>query len=153
TEFLGGILGSPLYMSPEQCAGTRLDTKTDMYSLGVMLFEAITGDVPFLGETAEETMEMHEMAQPPRFADINPDVDVPEALELITMKLLEKKSWDRYESMYDVLEAIRLRNPVGSPKKTTQSRSMGWKSGSAHSARPATGAHRKVPPEQLPKPV
>src|SRR4029077_4676430 len=61
----GYVLGSPEYMSPEQARGRRADFKSDLYSLGVVVFEAFTGRVPFRGATPVETLMMHVEAPPP----------------------------------------------------------------------------------------
>jgi serine/threonine-protein kinase len=96
----GEILGSPTYMSPEQCMGTPLDWRSDIYSLGCAMYEALTGDVPFLGAVAMETMKMHLDAIPA------PMLCVPRELERIVLKAMEKHPDDRYQSMAELKDDL-----------------------------------------------
>lgn len=123
----GEVFGSPLYMSPEQCAGQKLDHRTDMYSVGVTMFQALTGRPPLLGKTAVETTAMHQSVVPPAMADAivleddeEPIVFPPE-LEEIVARLLEKSPDARYDSLADVasellaLERGEIRKRQGGP--------------------------------------
>ncbi|MFA7339730.1 MAG: protein kinase [Candidatus Obscuribacterales bacterium] len=123
----GEVFGSPLYMSPEQCAGQKLDHRTDMYSVGVTMFQALTGRPPLLGKTAVETTAMHQSVVPPAMADVieleedeEPIVFPPE-LEEIVARLLEKSPDARYDSLADVasellaLERGEIRRGQGGP--------------------------------------
>lgn len=98
----GEVFGSPLYMSPEQCSGQPLDYRTDMYSVGVTMFQALTGRPPLVGRTAIETTMMHQTVDPPRLRDKDPDTEYPEALEKIVARLLAKSPEKRYDSLADV---------------------------------------------------
>ena len=75
----GVALGTPEYMSPEQCVGTTIDGKADVYSLGVMLFEMLTGRLPFLSDLAFDLMAAHVRTAPPALRDLAPGVSVPVA--------------------------------------------------------------------------
>jgi tRNA A-37 threonylcarbamoyl transferase component Bud32 len=123
----GEVFGSPLYMSPEQCAGQQLDHRTDMYSVGVTMFQALTGRPPLLGKTAIETTAMHQSVVPSSMADAivleddeEPIVFPPE-LEEIVARLLEKSPDARYDSLADVasellaLERGEIRKGQGGP--------------------------------------
>ncbi len=108
----GEVFGSPLYMSPEQCSGQKLDHRTDMYSVGVTMFQALTGRPPLLGKTAVETTAMHQSVVPPAMADAivleedeEPIVFPPE-LEEIVARLLEKSPDARYDSLADVASEL-----------------------------------------------
>jgi eukaryotic-like serine/threonine-protein kinase len=92
----GVIVGTAAYLSPEQARGGRIDERTDIYSLGVVLYEMLTGRVPFKGETPAATAYMHILQQvvPPSL--INPEV--PAALEAIVLRALAKDPGDRYAS-------------------------------------------------------
>lgn len=84
----GEMIGSPLYMSPEQCMGEPIDQRSDVYSLGVMMFECLVGHVPFRGENLHETVQKKCNAPIPRFKDVTPDLVIPYALEDIVRHCL-----------------------------------------------------------------
>jgi serine/threonine-protein kinase len=95
------VSGTPYYMSPEQVLGSDVDHRTDLYSLGITLFELTTGSVPFnSGEVAYH--HRHSPAPDPRV--LRPDL--PESLSRLILKLLEKDPDDRYQTAAAVLEAL-----------------------------------------------
>lgn len=102
----GEVFGSPLYMSPEQCAGAKLDQRTDMYSVGVTMFQALTGKPPLLGKSAVETAALHQSQEPPMLCDVAPDVYFPMELEEVIATMLEKSPDDRYSSLADVAQEL-----------------------------------------------
>lgn len=102
----GEIIGSPLYMSPEQCSGMALDYRSDMYSVGVTMFHMLTGRPPLLGKSAIETTAMHQTVIPPMMCEIDADTDYPPALEKIVARLLEKSPDDRFDSLADVAQDL-----------------------------------------------
>ncbi|MFN8555389.1 MAG: protein kinase [Candidatus Obscuribacterales bacterium] len=95
----GEIFGSPFYMSPEQCLGTKIDHRSDIYSLGCVLFEALTGKPPFVGDNAMNTMLMHQRAECSKLQDAKPQTKFPPALEEIVQTLLAKNPDDRYQNL------------------------------------------------------
>lgn len=95
----GEICGSPVYMSPEQCEGKKLDPRSDIYSMGVLMYESLTGELPLMGKTMVETMSKHLGEKPPRFASVRPDLYIPERLENVVFHCLEKNAADRPQSM------------------------------------------------------
>jgi serine/threonine protein kinase len=95
---LGELIGSPLYMSPEQCVGQDVDHRTDIFALGCVMYETLSGVVPLSGSTAVETMNLRVFDKPKPFAEACPDVPIPESLERIVFKALAKHSVDRYQS-------------------------------------------------------
>ncbi len=100
----GVIRGTPHYMSPEQARGRRLDHRTDLYSLGVMLYECATGSVPFQGQSmAVIAQHVSEEPTPPRFK--NPEI--APSLETLILKLLAKDPDARPESGTIVAQAFR----------------------------------------------
>ncbi len=108
----GEVFGSPLYMSPEQCSGQQLDHRTDMYSVGVTMFQALTGRPPLLGKTAIETTAMHQSVVPPSMAEVivleedEEPVVFPPQLEEIVARLLAKEPDARYDSLADVASEL-----------------------------------------------
>lgn len=95
----GEIWGSPVYMSPEQCAGNELDHRTDIYSLGTVMYEALTGKCAFEGKTIPIilTKQLHEM--PAHFAAVAPEKNINKRLEDVVFKALQKAPEKRYQSM------------------------------------------------------
>ncbi|MDR3612115.1 MAG: serine/threonine-protein kinase [Candidatus Obscuribacterales bacterium] len=102
----GEVFGSPIYMSPEQCMGEQLDARSDIYSMGCMLYETLTGQPPLMGDTIIDTMQMHVTTQPPPFVKMRPGLNIPQALEDVCMKALEKKPADRFVSMAAFRDAL-----------------------------------------------
>lgn len=103
----GESVGSPIYLSPEQGSGKPLGPTSDIYSLGVTLFEALTGKPPFLGANTVMTINMHIRQAPPRFADVTPGLDIPPSLEAAVMMALHKDPADRFQSMDEFAAALR----------------------------------------------
>ncbi len=99
----GVILGTPYYMSPEQARGDQLDHRSDIYALGVMMYRAFAGRLPFVADTAMGVLTRHLTQQPElpsRLADMDP------ALERLILRCLEKKPVDRFQGMAEVAEAL-----------------------------------------------
>jgi serine/threonine protein kinase len=100
------MLGTPHYISPEQARGeTDLDARTDVYSLGIVLYELVTGRVPFVGDTSYGIIHSHLTAPPPPPRDFNPDVTP--AVEAVLLKALAKKREERYSTPTELVEAYR----------------------------------------------
>ena len=95
----GEIFGSPLYMSPEQCLGAKLDHRSDIYSLGCVLFEALTGLPPFIANSALSTMMMHQTEKPPTLKEATLGKEFPQGIQEIVSRLLEKEPDARYQSL------------------------------------------------------
>jgi len=96
---LGEVWGSPIYMSPEQCMGAQLDARSDIYSLGIVMYEALTGEVPFLGKNYVETMSKQISEAPPSFNQVRPELVINPLLEQLVLKALSKEPEKRYQSM------------------------------------------------------
>ena len=104
----GEIFGTPLYMSPEQCAGTSVDHRSDIYSVGCVLFEALTGSPPFSGNSPLETMMRHASAEIPRLKEASLGKEFPPALEQTLSRMLAKDERNRYPNCYEVATDLRL---------------------------------------------
>ena len=101
----GMFLGSPKYMSPEQIQGVALDPRTDIYSMGVLMYQMATGRPPFTGTTSVEVIYKHVNEAPPPFSET--DADVPPELQAIILRCLSKRRDDRYASMGALLVHLK----------------------------------------------
>lgn len=104
----GEMIGSPLYMSPEQARGEKLTEKSDLYSLGCSLFEALTGTPPFVGKTAVETFFLHMEQTPPTLKEAALGREFAPGLEKVVRKLLAKNPEDRFASADELRYALSL---------------------------------------------
>lgn len=102
----GEVFGSPLYMSPEQCSGKSLDARSDIYSLGCLMYEALCGRRPLVGESALETMHMHIKDVPLTLSQAAPKLEVSHQLEDAVMKCLCKRPDDRFSSVAELYQEI-----------------------------------------------
>lgn len=100
----GLVIGTPLYMSPEQAKSLKLDARTDIYSLGCVMYFAVTGRPPFLGENIVDTIAKHVLEPPP---EINPKLGVPPDFIRIILKAMEKERDDRYQTMDELASDLR----------------------------------------------
>jgi serine/threonine protein kinase len=113
----GTVLGTPAYMSPEQGTGSVIDHRSDIYSLGIILYEAVTGRVPYNAETPIAIVFKHIQDPLPSARKLNPEL--PESVELILLKALAKKPEDRYQNMEAFLQAIQMAFSDTSPMEAT----------------------------------
>jgi len=99
------VLGTAAYLSPEQAQGETVDGRSDIYSLGVVLFEMLTGRQPFMGESPVSIAYRHVTEDPIPPSRINPDV--PEALDAIVMKAMAKSPDERYQTAQELIDDLR----------------------------------------------
>ncbi len=93
----GLVVGTPEYMSPEQLAGDKLDGRSDIYSLGLVAFNCLTGLLPFPSNSAQEAMIMRLTDQPKTLAEMKPDIDWPPELQAVMDKVLARDADERYQ--------------------------------------------------------
>ena len=101
----GAVFGTPEYMSPEQARGEEAGPPSDLYALGVLFFEMLTGQLPFRSNDRDTLLEMQRSAPPPKPAALKPDV-LPQA-EIIVLKLLEKERRKRYQDAHHLHEELK----------------------------------------------
>ena len=99
----GALLGTPAYMAPEQISGGTIDPRTDIYAAGIVFYEAVTGRVPFAGETLFDLMKQHLEVAPIPPSKLRPDL--PPALEQVILKALEKHPAQRFQRAHEMAEA------------------------------------------------
>lgn len=94
----GAVMGTPAYMAPEQVAGREVGPQADIYALAAMLFDLVTGQLPFDGKNVTDVLLKHLSAQPPTMRSVATDIDVPEALEALVARCMAKAPGDRPQS-------------------------------------------------------
>jgi len=102
----GFIVGTAAYMAPEQGFGFRIDARTDLYSAGVVLYEMLTGRVPFKADTPMAALVAQAYEPPPPLQEVNPNV--PGELEAVVLRALAKDPAERYQSADEMAEALRV---------------------------------------------
>ncbi|MFQ3639391.1 MAG: protein kinase, partial [Chloracidobacterium sp.] len=143
----GMIIGSPHYLSPEQCTGQELDARSDIYSLGIVLFETLTGKVPFTAVTPVAVALLHANEPPPSMRSLNPDI--PEALDQLVLSALAKSKQDRPSSAREFGEELervaRLFSPSFDPVSPLVEKILDASTSSPNGTRPAG-----IPPPTAP---
>jgi eukaryotic-like serine/threonine-protein kinase len=103
----GLFMGSPKYMAPEQIRGDKVDARTDIYALGIILYEMVTGKVPFDRPNSVNILMAHVNEEAPSLRDMNPGVDVSPAFEETIARCMAKDPDRRFRSMDEVLAALK----------------------------------------------
>lgn len=141
----GVMLGTPQYMSPEQCMGKTVDERSDVYSLGVLLFRLLTGEFPFDAAIPNAIIAKHIRENPPPVTSLKPGL--PPALDAIVFKTLAKEPAERYQTAGELTQALQtaLSQPVvvKAPGETRPA-TVTLSGSRAHATHPA-----KAPPTRL----
>ncbi len=132
-------VGSVHYISPEQAKGQAVDHRSDIYSLGVVMYEMLAGRLPYTGESTESIALQHVSSVPPSLREINPDI--PQELEAITLKAMNADIEERYQSVDDLLEDLN-------EYRLSQTSSL-----PAVSSAPAKGGQEKKAEKPMPRNV
>ncbi len=105
---IGRVMGTPLYMSPEQVAGDPVDHRADLYAAGLVLYEILSGKTAFSGGSLQEILGKHLKEIPPLLADSNPDLRVPLGFDTFLQRALEKDRAKRFQTAEEMLAALEL---------------------------------------------
>jgi eukaryotic-like serine/threonine-protein kinase len=151
----GEVFGSPVYMSPEQCTGRKLDQRTDVYSMGVVMYEGLSGRPPFKERTTIETIRKQIKEPAPRFSELNPELKIPEQLESVILRCLTKNPDERYQTMEELrneLESFAFNHNLRSPHISLSSTmpALNVKSGSSGRLRAVGGSQLAEPTKRIP---
>jgi serine/threonine-protein kinase len=139
----GSIVGTAQYLSPEQARGGEIDQRSDLYSLGVVLYELLTGKTPFDGDTPVEIAMKHLSNAPQPPSKLRPDI--PPELDMVVLRALAKSPDDRYQSA-DEMEADLERVARGAPVAAATAATQVLKVPPAAAAEAATAATMIAPP-------
>ncbi len=101
----GSVIGTPSYMPPEQAAGERVDARADVYSLGALLYQVLAGTPPFVGRTTAEVLTKVLYGQPPKLAEIDPDI--PADLIAIVEKAMAREPADRFPTANEMVIELK----------------------------------------------
>jgi serine/threonine-protein kinase len=135
----GLAVGTPGYMAPEQIRAGEIDARTDLYSVGVLLFELLTGNKPFEGELATEVMRKHKEATPPTLSSVRAGTGFSPELERLVGKAMAKQPEDRFQSATDFAAALDALPELSAPVEP-----------SAAATLPNHPAERDLPPTVVP---
>ena len=114
----GYTLGTPEYMAPEQCIGASVDGRTDIYACGVLMYEALTGDLPIKGKNRRELLDLHQRQVPQSLRMRRPDLPIPAELDAAVMRCLRKKMARRPASAADLEQMLAAIPSRGSRRAT-----------------------------------
>jgi serine/threonine-protein kinase len=111
----GYTLGTPEYMAPEQCIGANVVAQTDIYAFGVLMYEALTGELPIIAQSRRELLDLHQRQIPVPMRQRRADLDIPEALDAVVMKCLKKRINDRPKSAEELEQMLAAIPTAGLP--------------------------------------
>ncbi len=116
----GAVFGTPHYMSPEQAAGATVDHRTDIYALGVILYEMVSGQLPFNADNFMGILTQHMYKAPVPIRALVPGPECPPSLEAVVLKCLSKKQEARYQSMDDLAADLERVKSGGVPSAVAE---------------------------------
>ncbi|MEZ4382034.1 MAG: protein kinase [Nannocystaceae bacterium] len=102
----GALIGTPEYMAPEQVTGEVADPRMDIYSIGCIMYQLLTGRLPFQDKTMFGVLTQQVNMKPPPLREVAPEAEIPEEVEAIVLKAMEKTKEARYQTMLELVEAI-----------------------------------------------
>ena len=151
----GAVFGTPHYMSPEQAAGSPIDHRTDIYSLGVILYEMMSGQLPFNADNFMGILTQHMYKAPVPIRALvpvpdRPNVECPPTLEAVILKCMSKKPEQRYQSMEELREDVEKVRAGGVPGAVGEmmARSGGFNVPADYFKHPSTALVPATPPTQ-----
>lgn len=103
----GEILGTPQYLSPEQAKSADVDARSDIYAFGIMLYEMLTGEVPFRSDSVAQLLLKHVEEQPTPLRQFKPELEIPECVEKVVLRALEKEPAARYQAIPPLIAELR----------------------------------------------
>lgn len=144
----GKTIGTASYMAPEQARGGTLSVRTDLYAVGVMLFQFLTGRLPFEAENPMAVMLAHLQRPAPRPSQLAPDVEIPTWLETVVMTALAKDPADRFSDAAAMAGALSAKDPTRSSHSTATTRQLAAAApaATATAAMPASPVAAGAPP-------
>ncbi|HEY9733618.1 MAG TPA: protein kinase [Drouetiella sp.] len=118
----GELFGSPLYMSPEQCRGSQVDARTDIYSMGCVMYETLTGRPPLKGASMVDTFVLQMTEVPPPMSEVCTDKTFPADLEAVIAKSLAKNPDERFQTMTELEYALMQIQPDKPGQKSSKTK-------------------------------
>jgi hypothetical protein len=142
---MGFVVGTPEYMSPEQLIGDPLDGRSDLYSLGIMLFRMLTGSLPSRATNTQDLMVERLTQDPLALAETAPELAFPEGVQPFLDRLLQRKRDDRFASAREVAAALeRIEGPAPPPTRVASAEPAGGAGARARRGHDGTGGDRPM---------
>lgn len=148
----GDPIGTPLYMSPEQSRGDKLDARSDVYSMGTVMYECLTGVPPITGAGVVEILKKQVSFNPPSMTAVRPFLNIPPELELVVSKCMQKERSERYNNVIELREALLAVQEKLAPARTNGGGTPARASGShaTRGARPSGTTPVAAAPHMVP---
>ncbi|MCA9662954.1 MAG: protein kinase, partial [Myxococcales bacterium] len=121
----GALIGTPEYMAPEQVTGEVADPRMDIYSIGCIMYQLLTGRLPFQDKTMFGVLTQQVNMKPPPLREVAPEAEIPEEVEAIVLKAMEKTKEARYQTMLELVEAIAAAPRGGAGSHGDRAMTMG----------------------------